>query len=137
MNFVFNFPYTPTNSWKFRIVDLFDSGPQRYLYFHLQSVCFHYTSSFYFYFEISGDGCIRTQDLLNIMLVTYPPWTLGRGFIMVKHSLNMAVFSFLSPCSLIKVYQRFGGTYCLHHQGSKPKLVVGVNKRPLPKFIFK
>jgi hypothetical protein len=29
----------------------------------------------------------------------------------------MAVFWVVAPCSLVEVYQRFGGTCCLHHQG--------------------
>jgi hypothetical protein len=31
--------------------------------------------------------------------------------------LKMAVFWIVSPCSLVRVYQRFRGLYCLHHQG--------------------
>jgi hypothetical protein len=33
-------------------------------------------------------------------------------FIQVK----MAVFWVVSPCSLVEVYRRFIGAYCLHHQ---------------------
>jgi hypothetical protein len=29
----------------------------------------------------------------------------------------MAVFWVVAPCSLVEVYQRFGGPCCLHHQG--------------------
>jgi hypothetical protein len=29
----------------------------------------------------------------------------------------MAVFWDVAPCSLVEVYQRFGGPCCLHHQG--------------------
>jgi hypothetical protein len=29
----------------------------------------------------------------------------------------MAVFWDAAPCSLIHIDRRFGGTYCLHHQG--------------------
>jgi hypothetical protein len=30
---------------------------------------------------------------------------------------KMAVFWVLAPCSLVEVYQRFRGPYCLRHQG--------------------
>jgi hypothetical protein len=29
----------------------------------------------------------------------------------------MAVFWVVAPCSLVEVYRRFRGAYCLHHQG--------------------
>jgi hypothetical protein len=29
----------------------------------------------------------------------------------------MAVFWEVAPCSLVQIYRRFRGTYCLHHQG--------------------
>jgi hypothetical protein len=36
---------------------------------------------------------------------------------------KMAVFWVVAPCSLVEVYQRFTGPYCLHHrpddEGSK------------------
>jgi hypothetical protein len=32
-------------------------------------------------------------------------------------STKMAVFWVVAPCSLVEVYQRFGGPCCLHHQG--------------------
>jgi hypothetical protein len=32
-------------------------------------------------------------------------------------STKMAVFWVVAPCSLVVVYQRFGGPSCLHHQG--------------------
>jgi hypothetical protein len=31
--------------------------------------------------------------------------------------MKMAVFWVLVTCSLVQVYQRFGGPCCLHHQG--------------------
>jgi hypothetical protein len=31
-------------------------------------------------------------------------------------STKMAVFWVVAPCSLVEVYQRFRGPYCLHHQ---------------------
>jgi hypothetical protein len=32
-------------------------------------------------------------------------------------SMKMAVSWVVAPCRLVQVYQRFGGLYCLHHQG--------------------
>jgi hypothetical protein len=32
-------------------------------------------------------------------------------------SMKMGVFWVVTPYSLVKVYQRFRGTCCLHHQG--------------------
>jgi hypothetical protein len=31
----------------------------------------------------------------------------------------MVVFWVVAPCSLVEVYQRFGGPCCLHHQGDE------------------
>jgi hypothetical protein len=31
--------------------------------------------------------------------------------------MNMAVFWVVAPCSLVELYRRFRGAYCLHHQG--------------------
>jgi hypothetical protein len=31
--------------------------------------------------------------------------------------MKIAVFWVAAPCSLVEVYQRFGGPCCLHHQG--------------------
>jgi hypothetical protein len=39
------------------------------------------------------------------------------GFYELVHSMKMAVFWVVAPCRLVKVYQRFGSQYCLHHQG--------------------
>jgi hypothetical protein len=33
--------------------------------------------------------------------------------------MKMAVFWIVAPCSLVEVYQRFRGPYCLHHQGDE------------------
>jgi hypothetical protein len=33
-------------------------------------------------------------------------------------SVKMAVFWVEALCSLVEVYQRFRGSYCLHHQGA-------------------
>jgi hypothetical protein len=35
------------------------------------------------------------------------------------HFMEMAVFWVVAPCSLVDVYQRFGGPCCLHHQGHR------------------
>jgi hypothetical protein len=32
--------------------------------------------------------------------------------------MKMTVFWDVSPCSLVEVYRRFRGAYCLHHQGA-------------------
>jgi hypothetical protein len=40
------------------------------------------------------------------------------GFeVLTAASMKMAVFWVVAPCSLVEVYERFGGTCCLHHQG--------------------
>jgi hypothetical protein len=31
--------------------------------------------------------------------------------------MELAVFWVVAPCRLVRVYQRFGGLYCLYHQG--------------------
>jgi hypothetical protein len=31
--------------------------------------------------------------------------------------MKMAVLWVVAPCSLVEVYRRFRGVYCLHHQG--------------------
>jgi hypothetical protein len=31
----------------------------------------------------------------------------------------MAVFWVVAPCSLVEIYQRFRGAFCLHHQGDE------------------
>jgi hypothetical protein len=33
--------------------------------------------------------------------------------------MKIAVFWVVAPCSLVKVYQRFRGPCCLHHQGNE------------------
>jgi hypothetical protein len=33
--------------------------------------------------------------------------------------MKIAVFWVVAPCSLVEVYQRFGGPCCLHHQGDE------------------
>jgi hypothetical protein len=38
-------------------------------------------------------------------------------------SMKMTVFWVIAPCSLVEVYRRFRGTYCLHHQGDECKLL--------------
>jgi hypothetical protein len=40
------------------------------------------------------------------------------GFeVLTAVSTKMAVFCVVATCSLVEVYQRFGGPFCLHHQG--------------------
>jgi hypothetical protein len=42
------------------------------------------------------------------------------GFeVLTAVSTKMAVFWVVAPCSLVKVYQRFRGPCCLHHQGDE------------------
>jgi hypothetical protein len=39
------------------------------------------------------------------------------GFeVLTAVSTKMVVFWVATPCSLVEVYQRFRGPYCLHHQ---------------------
>jgi hypothetical protein len=33
--------------------------------------------------------------------------------------MNMAVVSYIAPCSLVDTDRRFGGAYCLHNKGDK------------------
>jgi hypothetical protein len=33
--------------------------------------------------------------------------------------MKMAVFWDIAPCSLVEVYRRFRGAFCLHHQGDE------------------
>jgi hypothetical protein len=52
----------------------------------------------------------------------------------VSEESKMAVFWVVVPCSLVDVYRRFGGTWCLHHQRDRPddggsKYVWNVGKR--------
>jgi hypothetical protein len=35
----------------------------------------------------------------------------------MKTFVFINVFWVVTPCGLVGGYQRFGGTYCLHHQG--------------------
>jgi hypothetical protein len=40
------------------------------------------------------------------------------GFeVLTAVNTKIAVFWVVTPCSLVEVYQRFGGNFCLHHQG--------------------
>jgi hypothetical protein len=42
------------------------------------------------------------------------------GFeVLMVVSTKMAVFWVAAPCSLVEVYQHFGGPCCLHYQGDK------------------
>jgi hypothetical protein len=58
---------------------------------------------------------------------------------------KMAVFWVVAPCSLVEVYQRFRGTYCLHHQTTRRNvpetaicILAAMKTRNLTKFfIFK
>jgi hypothetical protein len=42
-------------------------------------------------------------------------------------SMKVSVFWEVAPSSLVEVYRRFGGSYCLHHQDDE-KLMVICNK---------
>jgi hypothetical protein len=42
--------------------------------------------------------------------------------------MNIILFWFTAPCSLVEIYGRFGGIYCLHHQNDDPD--DGGSKRP-------
>jgi hypothetical protein len=39
--------------------------------------------------------------------------------------MKMGVFRVVALCSLVEVYQRFGGPCCLHHQGDEACLLSG------------
>jgi hypothetical protein len=44
------------------------------------------------------------------------------GFeVLTAVSTKMAVFWVVEPCSLVEVYERFRGPWCLHHQGDHRK----------------
>jgi hypothetical protein len=42
--------------------------------------------------------------------------------------MKMAVFWVAAPCSLVEVYRRFKGAYCLHHQGDEFENKFGNNE---------
>jgi hypothetical protein len=37
-------------------------------------------------------------------------------------TVKMAAFWVVAPCRLVRVYQRFRGLYCLHHQGVRTSI---------------
>jgi hypothetical protein len=41
--------------------------------------------------------------------------------VLTAASMKMTVLWDVVPCSLVEVYRRFGGAYCLHHQGEHCK----------------
>jgi hypothetical protein len=54
----------------------------------------------------------------NIVLVTFSYCFKEVGFeVLTAVSTKMAVFWVVMLCSLVEVYQCFGGPCCLHHQG--------------------
>jgi hypothetical protein len=44
-------------------------------------------------------------------------------------SMMMAVFWVVEPCSLIEVYRRFKGAFCLHHQGDDEEALVNMEMK--------
>jgi hypothetical protein len=42
-----------------------------------------------------------------------------RFHVLTAASMNMTVFRDVAPCSLVEVYRRFRGAYCLHYQGDE------------------
>jgi hypothetical protein len=40
-----------------------------------------------------------------------------------NHTVMMAVFWDVAPCSLVEVYQPFTGPCCLHHQGDEDRYI--------------
>jgi hypothetical protein len=40
------------------------------------------------------------------------------------YTVKMAVFWVVAPCRLVRVYRRFRGLYCLHHQRDRPDTVL-------------
>jgi hypothetical protein len=52
------------------------------------------------------------------------------GFqVLTAVSMKMAVFWVVAPYSLVQVYQRFRGPFCLHHQGDAPMMEVFTRPR--------
>jgi hypothetical protein len=55
------------------------------------------------------------------------PFNKGRrivGFeVLTAVSSKMAVYCVVAPCSLVEIYQRFGGPYCLHHQDDEGSII--------------
>jgi hypothetical protein len=47
------------------------------------------------------------------------PYSHVRLEVLTAASVKMTVFWVVAPCSLEKVYQRFRGDCCLHHQGDE------------------
>jgi hypothetical protein len=61
--------------------------------------------------SLSGRGCFVTAEKMSMFV----------GFeVLTAVSTKMAVFWVVAPCSLVEVYQRFRGPFCLQHQGDRP-----------------
>jgi hypothetical protein len=64
----------------------------------------------------------NNQKMTNLLHVALPLGnciTKGSYTILKLSSLKMIVFWVLAPCKLVRVYQRFRGLYCFHHQGDE------------------
>jgi hypothetical protein len=44
--------------------------------------------------------------------------------VLTAASMKMAVFLVVAPCTLVKVYRRFRGACCLHHQGYESNIAL-------------
>jgi hypothetical protein len=45
-----------------------------------------------------------------------------RSQVLTAASIKMAVFWGVAPCSVVEVYRRYRGIFCLHHHGDSPRL---------------
>jgi hypothetical protein len=59
---------------------------------------------------------IRSQSSLNLLL--FAVLNVLR-IIIITFCIKMVAVWDIAPCSLVEVDQRFGGVYCLHHQGDE------------------
>jgi hypothetical protein len=53
--------------------------------------------------------------------------------ILIYFKVSMLVFCVVAPCGLVGIYQRFGGTYCLHihgHTALQPKKPTSTSSPP-------
>jgi hypothetical protein len=72
--------------------------------------------------NIFGKQCWQTVCKYASSVLANSPQTNIRRFLFPagnekQDTMKMAVFWVVAPCSLVEVYQRFGGACCLHHQG--------------------
>jgi hypothetical protein len=59
------------------------------------------------------------------------------GFeVLTAVSMKIAVFWVVAPCSLVEVYQRLRGPWCLHHKGDLPDYTVLQPRRQQSSYFY-